>query len=409
MSKRSLAESDRVDLLGGLPCMDGLRAQWHEEDTVFCDAEISVGGRTFVAHRSVIAGTSEYFRRLYKSSFTDSRGPLVLHAIAPPLFEAILSWIYDGRCTLATQDDLVPLMEAADLLQILTLRDRAASAIATRLTEDSCVGAWQFATKYSHGGLEEGAMQACIKHWTTISSNPEILGSLTAPQMGALLRSDELPVTSEHAVVDALSLWFRNQPAAPSGEIMAPLVSAVRFSQLDEANIQRVAMQPFMQSVEAMKAALLSSKSSVKRLIFSHSLSCDEHDSSQTVVTWTIYNFMRAPERLCSHNFTHNGTVCKILMLPYVKSDTSSETWVALYLTVDDPDGLPQGWVFEVGALQFWIRSPKVRRGVVKKMVNVRLQSSTVDWGFKQMVDRRRLSDITFDGDRVIVSACLRQ
>ena len=88
------------------------------------------------AHRCVLAVGSPFFKGLYTGGIPLKKGPYSLEQVSVVTFEAVLTWLYTGSCKLVTQDGLVPLLEAADLLGVLSLRDAVVAAIIERLTPD---------------------------------------------------------------------------------------------------------------------------------------------------------------------------------------------------------------------------------------------------------------------------------
>ena len=128
----------------------------------YSPAELQVSGSTFFAHRCVLALGSSYFKALYTTELADSRS---LEQVSVAAFEACLSWLYEGSCTIQ-QDGLVSLLEAADLLGVLPLRDAAVTAIVERLSPQSCIGAWDLAIRYSLPILADAARDACLASFT---------------------------------------------------------------------------------------------------------------------------------------------------------------------------------------------------------------------------------------------------
>ncbi len=186
-----------------------------------------------MAHRNVLAGNSIFFKGLYTPTCIDSRGPRTLEEVSASSFEAVLAWIYEGQCTLASPEELVSLLEAADRLQVLLpLRDAAERAVATRLTSDSCVGTWDLANRLSLPVLEMEARTACLLIWRELSSAPEKLSQLSAEHLERLLEDDELPAKMETEVWDAIVRWADSQDESPPEEVVGRLVAKVRFARL---------------------------------------------------------------------------------------------------------------------------------------------------------------------------------
>ena len=77
-------------LAGGPPFAPGLQEQLRVRSD-FCDAVVLAGGRRFVAHRAVLAGSSPFFKGLFTSTCKDSHGEMTLEAVSASSFEAVLA------------------------------------------------------------------------------------------------------------------------------------------------------------------------------------------------------------------------------------------------------------------------------------------------------------------------------
>ena len=129
-AKRARTEPT-IRLSGGTAVPDGLLTQWREGG-VFCDAEIVVGDTTIKAHRCVLGMASDYFKALFTAEMRDAHGPLVLEDIEPSSCKAAVEFMYLGECALSSHEQLVPVFEASERMQITPLRDSAVKAIRTR-------------------------------------------------------------------------------------------------------------------------------------------------------------------------------------------------------------------------------------------------------------------------------------
>ena len=203
------ADDPAVMLGGGAAMPTGLIQQ--REQRQFCDAEVLVGGSTFHAHRCVLALGSPYFKALYTSSLQTSG---TLERVDAPSFAALLSWIYEGSCTLA-QSGLVSLFSVADLLQVQALRDAVVAAIMERLSPDSAVGAWDLASRFSLPALERSARLECLKNFGALAATGT-LGALSVERLGELLEDDNLRVQEEMLAFDGLVAWVDAQVMSPA-------------------------------------------------------------------------------------------------------------------------------------------------------------------------------------------------
>ena len=184
-------EAAAVVLSGGEVWPAGMALQRQQQ--LFCDAEINIDGTQFHAHRCVLAVGSPFFKSLYTGGIPLKQGPYSLEQVSAANFAAVLTWLYEGSCKLVTQDGLVPLLEAADLLGVLPLRDAVVAAIIERLTPDSCIGAWDLASRHSLPPLAHAARSVCLESFEALEESGT-LGALSATCLGELLSDDALAV-----------------------------------------------------------------------------------------------------------------------------------------------------------------------------------------------------------------------
>ena len=228
------------------------------QQQILCDAELNVDGTEFHAHRCVLAVGSSFFKGLYAGSIplapssTKDRFERRIDQVSPLTFEAVLTWLYEGSCALVTQDGLVPLLEAADLLGVLPLRDAVVAAIIERLTPDSCVGAWDLASRHSLPPLAHAARSVCLESFEALPASGT-LGALSAACMGELLSDDALAVENEAVAFAAMKCWLAAQETEPAEAVVASLLRHIRFEQMDEAGRSCIADAPLMQKLTLMK------------------------------------------------------------------------------------------------------------------------------------------------------------
>ena len=86
---------------------------WREGQ--LCDIEVTVEGRSFQAHRIVLAARSEYMNALFGSGMAESKSASISVAeMDADAFGLVLEWMYEGRAS----------VEALLLPEVLTVASR---------------------------------------------------------------------------------------------------------------------------------------------------------------------------------------------------------------------------------------------------------------------------------------------
>ena len=213
----------------------GLVKLWRER--TLCDAEIRVEGETFHAHRLVLAATCDYFAALYcRAGYSaDAAGPLTLDGLSADAFRALLSFVYSGRCELAEEALLTPLLEAAARLQVVPLIREASAAIEARLSPESAVDAWALADALQLPDLERAAKTEATKGFHAIAEGDSLL-RLPHARLCALVADDGLRVRCESSVFEAVVRWAGAVEPAP--EAVTALLAHVRFPLLPPLSVR---------------------------------------------------------------------------------------------------------------------------------------------------------------------------
>ncbi|EOD11141.1 hypothetical protein EMIHUDRAFT_214981 [Emiliania huxleyi CCMP1516] len=217
-----------------------------------CDVTFTVEGRSFSAHKLVLAAASAYVRALVDGPrFADSSSDaLTLDEMPAAAFELLLEWIYSGSCN-APLNLLQPLLLAAGRLQVPALEMAAAQA--ERLDATNCSDLWAFAERAALVDLAAAAKAFALNHFQEIAGDAAFL-NLPRAQLEVLISSDDIAL-KEELVFENLMLWLAAQPAeAREPDEVAKLLEHIRFATMERAFITaRVQPHELMQSMPAYK------------------------------------------------------------------------------------------------------------------------------------------------------------
>ena len=150
MSKRQ-----RVDVLsGGVQVVGELKTRnenmlglW--KAAALCDVKLSVGERTFDAHKIVLASGSDMLRAMFAgpcSTMSDSQAASIeLHEVSADALGHALEFLYAGRVGLPEADALLPLLQAAHMLGMADLIEATCVGIIRQLDVLDASVVWQLA------------------------------------------------------------------------------------------------------------------------------------------------------------------------------------------------------------------------------------------------------------------------
>ena len=171
---------------------ESLTDMWRSE--ILCDVEFTIEGRSFMAHRNIVAAESPYLNALVTNTTMKERsGPIELKEIAGNTFASALEFMYSHETTLASQDDLQPLLHAASLLRVPSLEAAVEAAIAERLEPSSALHALGLAEHLSLPVLAAAAKEIVLAHFEEAVEG-DVLATLSAEKLGELIAADALIV-----------------------------------------------------------------------------------------------------------------------------------------------------------------------------------------------------------------------
>ena len=258
--------ADAISVSGGEHQHAQLVEQFEQQQPQLCDVELRVADSSLWAHRCVLAAVSGYFRAAFAGSGARMASDCGLHDLRDMGVSArhAITFLYTGSCTLASRDELVPLLHTAKRLDMPALFDAVAATIGRHLTADSCVGAWTLGVDLDAPVLMAAARALCEKEFETLAHGD--IGGLTHAAMAALISSPNLAVAEEETVFRALEMWWNAQRVPPTPEAVAELLQSVRFPHMDDGYIrQHVLRAPVMQcpaATDALIATMLTARHS---------------------------------------------------------------------------------------------------------------------------------------------------
>ena len=173
---------------------ESLTEMWRSE--ILCDVEITINGQSFRAHRIILAAESPYLNALVTNTTMKERsGPIELKEIPASTFASALEFIYSHETTLASQDELQPLLHAASLLRVPSLEAAVEAAIAQRLDPSSALHAFGLAEHLSLPVLAAAAKEIVLAHFEeAMAVEGDVLATLSAEKLGELIEADALIV-----------------------------------------------------------------------------------------------------------------------------------------------------------------------------------------------------------------------
>lgn len=231
---------------------------------MLCDVLLVADNIEISAHRAVLASCSPYFYAMFTGELTESKADrVVLQEIDGRALTLLVDFIYTAEVSV-TEDNVQMLLPAANILQLVEVRDACCEFLQSQLHPSNCLGIRAFADLHACQQLQQYAQAYTEQHFSEVVQNEEFL-NLTAAQVCQLICSDQLTVTSEEQVFESVMQWVRRDLATRQ-QFVSELVEHVRLPLLSqEFLVQRVEEEQLIKSnseckdylIEAMKYHLL--------------------------------------------------------------------------------------------------------------------------------------------------------
>lgn len=186
---------------------------------------------------------------------------ITLEGVNGDVLQALVSYCYTGMIEIR-EDNVETLLSTACLMQLHEVVEACSRFLAHQLHPSNCLGIAVFAENQGCISLLQEATAYISQHFMQVICNQEFL-QLSLDQMTNLLSSDDLNVTSEEHIFNALMSWIQHDPINRK-PFLGQLLALVKLPLLEPAFLtdhveNTIGTDPVCQKLimEAMKWHLL--------------------------------------------------------------------------------------------------------------------------------------------------------
>ncbi|KAL8576311.1 hypothetical protein ACOMHN_006234 [Nucella lapillus] len=168
-----------------------------------------VAGDTHVhCHRTVLAASSPYFRAMFTSDVCESgQRTVTLQEVKGDTLRVLVTYLYHGDVTV-THETVESLMTVASMLQVDCLVDYLEQHMEQALTVDNCLEVLAYADFHSLSTLNHAVRLFVMDHFSELLDMDSLM-MLPYSVFRDLIQADELNVSEEEKVYEAVTLWVR--------------------------------------------------------------------------------------------------------------------------------------------------------------------------------------------------------
>lgn len=208
--------------------METLRVNKELTDVILC-----VQGHDFPCHRAILAAASQYFRAMFCSGLKESHEECIeIKGLDSGTMRALLDYTYTSRAQL-THSNVQRILEASCQFQFLRVVDACSRFLSKSLQLESCIGILNLADNHALPDLKAKAEDYITFQFSQVVQQQDFL-ELPADSLETVLQRDDLDVTCEEFVFEALMRWVRTRQDQRC-PLLARLLSHVRLPLLEPA------------------------------------------------------------------------------------------------------------------------------------------------------------------------------
>ncbi|XP_063776143.1 kelch-like protein 23 [Pseudophryne corroboree] len=161
----------------------------------------------FNVEKSVLAAESGYFQVMFYGAFKESAlHHIRLRGVKKECFRTLLDFIKSGTIEL-NQTNVTELLETADFLDLRQAKQFCVGFLVQELRVSNCLGMMSYSRHYGCTDLYESAFHVAVTHFPELINENEF-GQLDKETLEELLQSNDLHVTSEDLVFNAVMKWI---------------------------------------------------------------------------------------------------------------------------------------------------------------------------------------------------------
>lgn len=225
---------------------------------LFTDVSLQCGdsGQVFHCHKALLSARSSYFKVMFTADMRErSNSVIKLTGVDSVVLEALVNYVYTAEVSI-TESNVQSLLEAADLLQFLSVKQACEEFLIRLLDVGNCLGMHAFAQLHLCPGLEREARRVMLSRFTELILQEEFL-ELDHERIRSVLAAQSCTVQRDEVLIDAVAKWVTHD-SDNRVRFAADLLCCIHLD-LDEIY--------FKTSLDIQRPCLLNSEGKLKALI----------------------------------------------------------------------------------------------------------------------------------------------
>ncbi|CAM4621483.1 unnamed protein product [Leuciscus chuanchicus] len=174
------------------------------------DMIIKSNDREFQVHKIIMCACSSYFRALFSNNESSPQHLCEIPGISRDIMPLIIQYAYT-RSVLITQENVMELLVAADLILVSGLVEACCQFLESHLCPENCISICKFTEDlYSCSELRCKAKRYILQHFEEVLHVSKEFLELSLEQLEEIIDEDELNVKQEEVVFEAVLHWINH-------------------------------------------------------------------------------------------------------------------------------------------------------------------------------------------------------
>ncbi|NXX62519.1 KLH23 protein, partial [Scopus umbretta] len=176
-------------------------------DGLFTDITLQcASGVIFHCHRAALAACSSYFKAMFTADMKEkSKNQIRLPGLSHAVLEALVNYAYTSQIQI-TKRNVQSLLQAADLLQFVSVKKACEQFLVRHLDTDNCIGMHAFAEYHDCSELEKESRRILLWQFEEVWKQDEFL-DVGKEKLSYILSRENLNVWKEEAAIEAVVKW----------------------------------------------------------------------------------------------------------------------------------------------------------------------------------------------------------
>lgn len=226
IAKMEFREDDRASVI-----LEKLRLQ--RLDGKYCDMVLTVEGRTFKAHRNVLAACSPYFDAMCNSGFEEEKQNMAtIECVSADAMEQILDYMYTGQISI-TSENVDVILQGADPFLMSQLKEYCYRFLTQNMDASNCFVVRHLADLYGFIDLYERSKKFIRNQFMQVAQNSmEDIVRLNFAEILEIIKDEDIRVEKEEMVYEIVIAWV-NFDVESRRRCLLELLGHVRLPQLN--------------------------------------------------------------------------------------------------------------------------------------------------------------------------------